>query len=213
MSILRSPRLFALAALAFLAAPSPADACGNSVERVVDLTNQQIRHAETLLAEARYQDAAKQVLETFPKALRLDQNDRKQGLFERGQRVLAIAIVRSQGAIKVGAALPGKTAAERETSLAWAASILRYHQAAGLGSIGLGVDLAEALSLRPTEASEAYAILKDLGDRDLMPGPRGWALLGELEKARGDAAAASQAVKRCQEIATDAKQCDVVKNS
>lgn len=211
---LRPPRLAALAVLAVLAAPSrPADACGNGVERVVDLTNQSIRQAETLLAEGQFQKAANEVLETFPQALRVDHRDRKQNLFERGQRVLAVAVVRSQGALKLGKTLPGKTAAERETSLAWATAVLRLHQAQGLGGLALTAELAEGLALRPAETSDAHALLKKLADDDLMPTPRAWAILGSLEKARGDAAAADKAIQRCKDIAPDAKQCEVVPNS
>jgi hypothetical protein len=208
------PRLLVFAVLAVLAAPSrPADACGNGVERVVDLTNKSIRQAETLLAEGKHQDAANMVLSTFPQALRLDHRDRKQNLFERGQRVLAVAVVRSQGALKLGKALPGKSAAERETSLAWAAGALRLHQAQSLGGLALTAELAEALALRPAEVTEAHGILKKLADDDLMPTPRAWAILGALEKARGDAEAADKSIQRCKEIAPDAKQCEVVTNS
>lgn len=215
MSNLRSPfALAALAVLAVFAAPSrPADACGNGVERVVDLTNQSIRKAETLLAEGNYQDAANEVLATFPKALRLDQRDRKQSLFDRGQRVLAVAVVRSQGTLKLGKTLPGKTAAERETSLSWATTVLRVHQAQGLGGLALTAELAEGLALRPAETTDAYDLLKKLADDDLMPTPRAWAILGTLEKARGDAEAAGRSIQRCKEIAPDAKQCEVVTNS
>lgn len=211
---LRLTRLFALAVLAVLAAPSrPADACGNGVERVVDRTNQSIRHAESLLAEGNFQKAADEVLDSFPTALRVDQRVPKQSLFERGQRVLAVAVVRSQGNLKLGKALPGKTTAEREQNLAWATAVLRLHQAQGLGGLALTAELAEGLALRPAEVTEAHSLLKKLADDDLMPTPRAWAILGSLEKARGDAAASDKAIQRCKDIAPDAKQCEVIPNS
>lgn len=211
---LRSSSPLALALVAVLvAAPRPADACGNGVQRVVDLTNKKIRAAEELLAEAKYQDAANEVLGSFPNALRLDHRDRKQNLFERGQRVLAVAVIRAQGALRLGKALPGKTAAERETNMAWATSTLRLHQAQNIGGVALTAELAEGLALRPAEATEAHALLRKLADDDLMPTPRAWAILGALEKARGDVAAATAAIQRCKDIATEASTCEVVTNS
>jgi hypothetical protein len=210
----RLHRSLVLAVLVALAAPArPADACMNGVERVVDRTNQAVRDAESLLAAGKLQQAANLVLATFPAALELDHKDRKQSLFERAQRVLAVAVVRGQGAVKLGKALPGKSAAQRDLGLAWAAGALRYHQARGLGGIVLTAELAEALALRPAEATEAHDILKDLADRDLMPTARAWAILASLEKDRGDADASARAVARCKEISPDAAQCEVVTNT
>lgn len=214
MSNLRLLRPLALAVVAALAAPTrPADACMNGVERHVDRTNQAIRDAESLLADGKFQRAADTVLATFPRALEQNHSERKQSLFERGQRVLAVAAVRSRGAIKLSRSLAGKTQTQREIGLAWAASTLRLHSARGLGGIVLTAELAEALAERPAEVHEAHALLKDLADRDLMPTARGWAILVALEKARGDADAAARALSRCKDIAADPTQCEVVTNT
>lgn len=209
----RPTRLLALAILALAAAPRPADACGNEVERVVDVTNQSIRRAEALLADGAHQAAVKEVLRTFPKALRVDQHERRQSLFERGQRVLALAVVRSGGGVKLSADLPGKTVAQREAGLAWAAALLRLHHARGLGGVTTTAELAESLALRPAERREAHALLKDLADGDIVPTARAWAVLASLEKDRGDADAAARALARCKEIAADPTQCEVVPNA
>ena len=207
----------ALSALTLLAAltgaPRPAHACGNEVERVVDVTNQSMRKAEALLADGKHQRAARAVLAAFPAALRADRSHIRRNLFERGQRILALAVVRSRGAIELGPGMPGKTAAEQAENLAWAAGMLRLHAARGDGGVLLASELAEALALRPAERHEAHTLLKELADGDVMPTARGWAVLAALERARGDANAADRAVARCKEIAREPGQCVVVDNA
>lgn len=212
---MRTP--LALSALTLLAAltgaPRPADACGNEVERVVDVTNQSVRRAESLLAGGKHQRAAKEILATFPEALRADRRHARQNLFDRGQRVLALAVVRSDGAIKLGRDLPGKTEAEREINLAWAAGTLRLHAARGDGSVLLASELAEALARRPAERHEAHALLRELADGDVMPTVTGWVVLAKLEKARGDAGAAARAIARCKELAREPGVCPGLDNA
>lgn len=199
------------ALLTVLVAPSPpAAACMNGVERVVDTTNQRVRNAESLLAAGKYQRAVKEALEIFPQALRGDHSDARQGLYERAQRIVALAVVRSQGAVKLGPGLAGKTDAERDINLAWAAGMLRLHIARGDGSVVLSEQLAEALAQRPAERHEAHAILKELASGDIMATARGWAVLATLEKSRGDADAAALAVRRCKEVSAEATVCEVV---
>lgn len=208
----RSPLLapLALAALAVLAAPGAATACMNGVERRVDPTTRSIRAAEELLADGKHKAAVREVLEAFPTALRADDRGHRTSLFDRGQRVIALAVVRSGGGLKLDADLPGKTAADREAGLAWATMILRLHRARGNGGVLLTSELAEALALRPSERPAAHAILKELADGDIMPTARGWAILGGLEQARGDGDAAARAVARCKEISPAPNQCELV---
>ena len=205
--------LAALATILLVAPSRPAAACGNEVERVVDVTNQSVRKGEALLAAGKHQKAVKEILGSFPEALRADRRHARQNLFDRGQRVLALAVVRSHGAVKLSAALPGKTAAEQAHNLAWAVGTLRLHAARGDGSVLLVSELAEALAQRPAERHEAHTLLKELADGDVMPTARGWATLAALEKARGDASAAERAVARCKEIAPEPGICVVVDNA
>lgn len=197
-----------LCLLAWAALPSrPADACHNTVARVVDPDVQSIRRAESLLVKGEHQAAAREVLATFPKALQTAHRERKQALLHRGQRVLALAVVRSGGAVRLGADLPGKTASHRAAALAWAAGLLRLHHAR-TGDIAVRAELAEALAAVPLDRPEAHAILTDLAAGDLLPTARAWALLAALEQERGDAAAAARATRRCREIAPDGDTCD-----
>lgn len=204
-------RIFAVIVIAVgVLVPRPADACGNTVERVVrvDPEAKSVRRAERLLADRAHRAVAKEVLATFPQALRAEHRDRRQGLFERSQRALALAVVRSDGALNLGAALPGRTAAQRQAGLAWAAAILRVHHAKG-GGVLVTSELAEALARLPAERAAARELLAELGDGDLLPTARAWALLARLEREFGDEAAAGRATRRCREIVPDGDTCGV----
>lgn len=200
-------RAVLLAACAALFAPRPADACGNTVERVVDLTQQSIRRAEQQLADGSYHAAAREVLATFPAALRASHRERRQVLFLRGQRILALAAVRSGGAVALGSNLSGRTPEQRAAKLAWAAAILRL-SAARTGDVQVRAELAEALAQQPVERAGARAILRELADGDLLPTARAWALLATLEREQGDETSAARAARRCREIAPDSPLCD-----
>lgn len=201
-------RLALLALLALLIPPaSPASACGNEVERVVDLTNQAIRAADDLLARGHWRSAAKVVANTFPRVLQAEHSTRRQELFHRGQQIVALAIVRSGGDLRLPG-LPGKTEADRDLAIAWAAGILRLHVARGHDrNVVLRSELAEALALRPAERHEARDILKQLAETDIIPTARAWLVLANLETQRGDSEAAARAILRCREISADDRDC------
>lgn len=213
-----------------LAAPRLADACGNTVRRIVDSTNESVRKAEFLLAQGNYKQAISTIRDEFgDRALAVHDGPGAQ-LHQRAQRVLAIAVVRSKGAVSIGPGLGGKTDAQRQAAIAWSVLTLRLRRAAlddrnvdcildptrctnGEGDPHTNADLAEALALQPTGRAEAYRLLKDLGDRDLMPFAEGWALLAELGRERGDLEGAKKAVERCKQIASDNLKCDPSENS
>lgn len=220
----------ALAATAVLAAPRPADACGNSVRRVVDTSNIALRNAEVLLAEGHYKKAISAVREHFGDRALASGWDARADLQRRAQRVLALAVVRSKGALPIGKDLGGKTDGQRQAAVAWAVLTLRVQRRAiddtdvacildpqkcttGEGDPVKTAELAEALALQATGRAEAWGLLKDLADRDLMPGAAGWALLGELGRERGDLETSKKAVERCKQIAADGVQCDTSENS
>lgn len=202
-------QLFALAVLALVVvAPSrPADACFNEVERVIDVTNRSVRRAEALLAEGAHQAAVKEVLATFPAVLQATHRSHRPALFARAQRVVALASVRSGGAVRLGNKMSGRTAEQRAVNLAWAAMSLRLHRARG-DDVVVRAELAEALAALPAERAEAHALLAELGDGDLLPTARAWAILAGLERERGDTTAAERASRRCREIAPDSRDCE-----
>lgn len=193
-----------------LIAPEVAEACGNSVERVVDTRNEMVRDAEGLLARGKYKAAVEVIRDSFrDHVLQLDRHEHLQ---VRAQRVLAVAVVRSKGEVALGKGLGGKTDAQRRAAIAWATLMLRLQQAEG-ASPALTAELAEALALQGSSRGEAHRLLKELGDGDLMPGAEGWALLGQLSKERGDAEGSKRAVDRCAQIASPGVQCEVAETS
>ena len=200
----------ALVVLALATVVLPArrvDACHNSVERVIDVANQSVRRAEARLADGAYQAAIHEVLGTFPEALQLTHRAPRAALFARAQRVVALAAVRSGGAVRLGKHMPGRTASQRAANLAWAALLLRVHHARS-GDVVIAAELAEALSAAPAGRAEAHALLKELGDGDVLPTARAWALLARLERERGDVTAAARAIRRCREIAPGTDTCE-----
>ena len=207
------PRLaLALAlATAALASPRPADACGNTVRRVVDSTNHAVRNAELLLAQGDAKKAISTIRDEFgDRALTAPTDD---SLHQRAHRVLALAVVRSKGELAIGAELGGKTDARRQAAVAWAVLSLRLQRPVADENPLHASDLAEALALQASGRAEAYGLLKDLADRDLMPGAHGWALLAELGRERGDLETSKKAVERCKQIVASGVQCDTTENS
>lgn len=216
-------------AIAAIAAPNVADACGNSIRRVVDTANMAVRNAEHLLAQGDHKTAISAVRNEFgDRALAVDSTGDL--LHQRAQRVLAIAAVRSKGALPLGMNLGGPRDAQRQAAVAWAVLTLRLQRSAidtrdvacildpakcttGELDPTRTAELAEALALQATGRAEAYGLLKDLGDRDLIPHAEGWALLAELGRERGDVDTSKKAVERCKQIASDRIQCDTSENS
>jgi hypothetical protein len=200
-------------ACAALGAPAIADACGNSVERVVDRTNEEVRKAELLLAKGDNARAIRTVRDEFGDRA-LARPDGKVGhwLHDRAQRVMALAIVRSKGTLAVGGELGGKTDAQRRNAVAWAVLTLRLRLGNDTDPVKT-VDLAQGLALQATGRDEAHTLLKQVADGDLMPSAEGWALLAELRKERGDVDGSKQAVERCKQVGSDKVKCDVSENS
>lgn len=196
-----------LLALVLVAAQVPADAraCANSVmhrtEEVVDLDV-----ASHELDAGRHQAAVDAVLEVFPRAHRKTADGE---LMARGQRMLAVAVVRSGGAVRLDARLRGRTARQQSAAVEWATGTLRAFHAARGDDGTITVELAEALALGPATRGEALALLRGLGRDDLLPSARAWGLLAALERVGGDGEAAARAQGRCAAIAGDGAACVV----
>lgn len=85
--------------------------------------------------------------------------------------------------------------------------VLRVHHARGDGGVVVTSELAEALAMLPAERAQAREMLAELGDGDVLPTARAWALLAVLEREAGDASAAGRAHRRCLEIAPTGPTC------
>src|SRR4051812_27388593 len=103
---MRSDRLARIALAATLALPmigaaaAPASACENGVELVVDTNTPRIARAEKALNDGKFTLAAVGVLQVFP---RIKATPVTQGpLSARALRIMALAAVRTEGALTAG---------------------------------------------------------------------------------------------------------------
>jgi hypothetical protein len=188
------------------AAPGAASACGTAVYRVVDSNAQLVSQAEQSLGDGKNARAAVKAVEAFP-ALRIV----KPGalpLADRALRILALAAVRSDGALTIGT-MKGATAADRAANLEWSIDVLRSLSDKRGKNPSFETDLGEALSKVPAHHAEALKILGELSDKDLLTSAEGYASLARLRAEAGDAAAREAAVKRCETMTKTPKICDV----
>jgi hypothetical protein len=183
-----------------------ARACGNSVAHATEVDVASLDGASLELDADRHQAAVDAVLRAFPRAHRKVADGE---LMARGQRMLAVAVVRSGGAVRLDARLRGRTTRQRDAALAWATGTLRAFHAARRDDGTITVELAEALARGPATRGEALALLRDLGHSDLLPSARAWGLLAALERVGGDGEAAARAQGRCAAIDGDGAACVV----
>jgi hypothetical protein len=195
-----SPRPFRLLVTLSLLLPAAvaahagsAAACLNEVVQWTQPQIQQATIAETALGTGKPAKAAQLLLEIHPR-LRISHRllDRGPGqgidpVAARAQRLLAVAVVRTEGLVDLGDAYPGASAADRRTNLEWAIGILRAFARLSPGP-AIDSDLGEALSKLPETRAEASRILEDLAHRDLVTSPEAYRALAELRLAAGDQA-------------------------
>lgn len=140
----------------------------------------------------------------------------------RARQLLAIAVARSAGAVEIAPGVGGKRPAQRQAAIEWAITAMRgslTHSSTQLtckGGACRSIDdpqytsaLAEILALAEDSRDEAYRLLKELSDDDVVPTPQGWAVLAALHRIRGELDAAEQAAGRCRQQAIKGVRCDV----
>jgi hypothetical protein len=191
----------ALSLLVVAVASRPADACINGTLRVAeDGWHWETQKAEKALALNDPAAAAQRAFELFPE-LTGDVVPTERGeLFERARRILALAIARTDGTV-LGAAMP------RDAALAWAAKILRVRLDLDPTDPTRKSDLAEVLARLPSGRRTAYDLLAELARDDLMPEPRGWAVLGAVAAALGRPEIARIAGTHCRQLASTGQVC------
>jgi hypothetical protein len=170
--------------------------------------------AEDAFEEGRVLAAAGSVVRMIPHIKSLKPTKTK--LIQRAHRVLALAVVRSDGALAVDRELPsyaqgtwiGRTEAERTANLEWAAATLREIDKAKNSEPASRTELAEALARIDATRDEARSILEDLAKRDLITSPEGYAALASLRERAGDDAGKRAALERCRSMAHGATVCD-----
>jgi predicted Zn-dependent protease len=127
----------------------------------------------------------------------------------RAQRTLAIALVRTDGAIELDPTWRAKTAEQKAQNVAWAVSSLERLRTQRKNDPAVDTDLGEALAKIDGRQEEARGILQSLSERDLMATPQGYAALGRLQNQAGNAAARDAAIQRCTAMAKDPEVCKV----
>jgi len=136
-------------------------------------------------------------------------------LVARAERVLAVALSRSQGALPVGAEVPdyalgawrGVGAGESAANMAWSVSVLKRQSEGQSDDVSLKTDLAEAMARIPEQRVEARNILEELAKRDLIASPEGYAALASLRSQSGDLDGQKLALKRCEAMAKNQDAC------
>jgi tetratricopeptide (TPR) repeat protein len=189
------------------AAPPAARACGNAVNEVVDTGAINIAAAEKALSEGRFAAAVVGVSKAFPAIKTVAVG--KKPLSDRGLRILALAAIRTDGALNVAKVMQGTTAEEKAENVQFAIDTLRKLNARRANNPSFQTDLGEALAKVPRFKAEAFKLLNDLAQKDLVASPEGYATLAKLRENLGDKEGAVAAVKRCTGMTKSPKMCEV----
>ncbi|MBK9263953.1 MAG: hypothetical protein IPM54_29645 [Polyangiaceae bacterium] len=177
----------------------------------IDHRVQGLANAEKALRDGKIVAAAQSIVRMFPEIRTI--NPGKDGMLGRAQRTLAVALVRTDGAIDLDPTWRAKTPEQRAQNVTWAVSSLERLRTQRKNDPAVDTDLGEALAKVDGRQEEARGILQSLADRDLMATPQGYAALGRLQHQAGNAAARDAAIQRCNAMAKDAEICKVAASS
>jgi hypothetical protein len=202
---LKTPILLT-ALLGALAAGHDARACGYfdyreirpvHVPKPVPIAaNVRIANADQRLEEEHLTAAAIEVVTALPNIRRVPVG--ASPLETRALHILSLAVVRGEGSLRGVSGFSRSGETERTANLEWALTTLRAIDATRPNDPVTQADLAEALATRSPHEEESLAILGDLAGRDLLGSAHAYAALARLRASRGDAAAARDALARCE---------------
>jgi hypothetical protein len=209
-------RTVALAmSLVGLSTSANAFACGGDwfPEVQVDPRIHGVLEAEKALTRGNYVAAAGSVVRMIPQIKTLQGSH--DPLVARAERVLAVAIERSNGSLALAREVPsevlghwlGKTPTDQNENMSWSVAALRRELAAKKDDPGVMTDLGEALSKLDGGDDEAKTLLESLATRDLIATPQGYKALAELRLQKGDEAGQKLAMKRCESMASAVTIC------
>jgi hypothetical protein len=194
----------ALVALSLLASPK-ADACINGVELEMYRFNAtpagQILLAEKDLEHGNPRWAASRVRDQFPNIRSLDATAPPLAL--RAQRVYALAIVRTGGAIDA------ELGWARWGNHEWALATLRDLARAKADAPAATTDLAEAQVELARTRDKGVEALEALDGKDLLGSPFAYLALARARRATGDDGGVRAALLRCSMMSNDRKRCEL----
>jgi hypothetical protein len=192
-----------------------ARACGGEwyPEVMLDPRIHGVAQAEKQLASGNRLAAAASVIRMMPHIKSL--KSKPGSLVGRAERVLAVALSRSQGALPVASEVPldvlgswqGSKDGESVANMAWSVAVLKRQSESKSDDVSLKTDLAEAMARVPEQRNEARTILEDLAKRDLIASPEGYAALASLRSRSGDTDGQKLAIKRCEAMAKSQDAC------
>jgi hypothetical protein len=192
-----------------------ARACGGEwyPEVMVDPRIHGVAQAEKTLQGGNRLAAAASVIRMIPHIKSL--KAKPGSLVGRAERVLAVALSRSQGALPVASEVPseflgswqGSKEGESAANMAWSVQVLKRQADAKSDDVALKTDLAEAMARLPEYRAEARTILEDLAARDLIASPEGYASLAALRSQSGDTNGQKLALQRCEAMAKSQDAC------
>jgi hypothetical protein len=164
--------------------------------------------ASELLSRGETKDAAWILQQTWPRLPEATPVSTSIPVIEEGVRLMALALVRSDGDVKEGLGWRSATAADRAKNVAWGISRLRMILKAAPGDVTAKTDLGEALSRSVDTRQEASVILEALDRTNGITSPEGFAALALVRSMGGDTTGAMLAARACERVATDvANQC------
>lgn len=188
--------------VALAAQPTEAVACGESIAFEVDPNVMLLGQAEGALNNGKPRSAALSAVKVFPN---LRTQAAGSNLLPRAQRIVSMAIVRTNGLLDAGKQFKATTADERRANLEWAVATLRRLNTAKKNNPAAETDLAEALAKLPETQPEALATLDKLARKDLVTSAHGYAALAKLRKAAGDDDGHVAAMKKYEALAKKTK--------
>ncbi|HYP90834.1 MAG TPA: hypothetical protein VEQ59_21855 [Polyangiaceae bacterium] len=207
--------LLFVACLGINALPPDARACGGEwyPEVAVDPRIHGVAQAEKSLQSGNRIAAAASVIRMMPHIKSL--KGTPGSLVGRAERVLAVALSRSSGALplasevsaEVRGSWQGGKSGERAANLEWSIQVLKRQVDSKTDDVSLATDLAEAMARVPARRAEARVMLEDLAQRDLIASPEGYAALAALRSESGDTNGQKLALQRCEAMAKTRGAC------
>lgn len=212
--------LVLLGALAIGGVTKNAQACGGDwvpylEENQVDYRIDGVARAEKSFEKGKVNASAASVIRMMPHVRGL--SAKKSKLVARAQRMLALAVARSDGALPMGRGVPkyaqgtwlGKTKKDRQANLEWAVKVLGKISKTKKDTPAAQTDLAEAMAHVDAHKGEARKILEKLAKKDLVATPEGYAALASLRAKSGDKSGGKLAMKRCRAMAGHPAACRI----